>query len=86
MANFKTGDRVKWVKKMACVPHPEGKTDREGNVLPVFRDTEISGRIIGRGGNGKWCVRPEYAEAHKDRICGETYYDVYIPEEDIMFI
>lgn len=86
MANFKTGDRVKWIKKMACVPHPEGKTDYEGNVLPVFRDISVSGRIISSGNMGGWFVRPESAEAHKDRICGERYYDVHIPAPDLTLI
>jgi translation initiation factor IF-1 len=84
MANFKVGDQVSWIKKMACVPHPEGKTDRDGNILPVFRDTVIKGRIISWGGSGEWFVRPEDAEAHKDRICGERYYDIKIAEEDII--
>lgn len=30
---------------MFPVPHPEGKTDREGNVLPVLRDKEMTGTI-----------------------------------------
>ena len=38
MVIIKEGDKVKWIKKMAIVPHPEGKTCREGKVLPVFRD------------------------------------------------
>ena len=84
MANFKVGDQVSWVKKMACVPHPEGKTDKDGNILPVFRDTVINGRIISWGGFGTWFVRPESAEAHKDKICGERYYDIKISEKDII--
>lgn len=86
MANFKTGDRVKWIKKMAIVPHPEGKTDRKGNVLPVFRDTSISGRIISNGSGDAWFVRPEAAEAHKNKICGERYYDVHINASDLTLI
>ena len=35
---LKVGDKVSWIRPMTCVPHPEGKTDRDGNVLPVFRD------------------------------------------------
>jgi hypothetical protein len=50
MENFKTGDKVKWIEPMMCVPHPEGKTDRKGEVLPVFRDTERTG-IVMRGGS-----------------------------------
>ena len=42
---FIEGDRVKWIAKMHPVPHPEGKTDREGNVLPVLRDKEMTGSI-----------------------------------------
>jgi hypothetical protein len=42
---FKDGERVKWIQRMTPVPHPEGKTDREGNVLPVLRDKEMTGRI-----------------------------------------
>lgn len=84
MANFKIGDQVKWVKKMAIVPHPEGKTDREGNILPVFRDIVMSGRIVEWGGEDAWYVRPKFAEAHKDKICGERYYDTKISEQDII--
>ena len=84
MANFKVGDQVSWVKKMAIVPHPEGKTDKQGNILPVFRDALIKGRIVEWGGTGKWFVRPEAAEAHKDKLCGERYYDIKINEQDIV--
>ena len=27
MENLETGDKVKWIEPMMCVPHPEGKTD-----------------------------------------------------------
>ena len=30
MANFSNGDKVSWVEPMTIVPHPEGKTDRNG--------------------------------------------------------
>lgn len=86
MANFKVGDQVSWVKKMAAVPHPEGKTDRNGNILPVFRDKVIEGRIIESGNNNSWFVRPVDAEAHKDRICGERYYDVCISSDMLTHI
>jgi len=85
MANFKTGDKVKWVKKMAIVPHPEGKTDRNGEVLPVFRDKEMTGRIITKTAYG-WQVRPDWAEKYKDAMCGERYYDKNIPEADLSHI
>jgi hypothetical protein len=81
MANFKVGDQVNWIKKMNVVPHPEGKTDREGNILPVFRDTLITGRIVQSGDSKSWFVRPQSAESHKDKICGERYYDVKITED-----
>jgi len=42
---FKDGAKVKWIAKMVPVPHPEGKTDRDGNVLPVLRDCEMFGSI-----------------------------------------
>ncbi len=88
MENFNPGDHVSWVKKMACVPHQEGKTDRDGNVLPIFRDIIVEGKIIRVGGkkDGElmWYVRPNDAEKHKDRICGEDYYDIKINEKDII--
>jgi hypothetical protein len=84
MKNFKIGDQVSWIKKMAGVPHPEGLTDRDGNVLPVFRDTKILGRVVQAGAlsglNKTWFVRPVAAESHADKICGERYYDVNVNE------
>ncbi len=84
MKNFKTGDQISWVKKMACVPHPDGKTDWCGNVLPVLRDIIIHGRIISKGSDNTWYVRPKFAENLKSKICGERYYDIRIEEKDIM--
>ena len=46
MANFENGEKVSWVEEMVCVPHPDGKTDRKGNVLPVFRDKTTTGTVI----------------------------------------
>ena len=46
MKDFESGQKVKWVQPMTCVPHPEGKKDRNGKVLPVFRDKEFTGIII----------------------------------------
>ena len=71
---LKVGDKVSWVRPMACVPHPEGKTDRNGEVLPVFRDKLEKGRVIGTNSNG-YSIRPDWAEQYKDAICGERYYD-----------
>jgi hypothetical protein len=85
MSNFKTGDKVKWISKMTIVPHPEGKTDRKGEVLPVFRDKEMTGRIIGPCSKG-WTVRPDWAEKYKDAMCGERYYDKTIEESALSLI
>ena len=86
MSNFKTGDKVKWISKMTIVPHPEGKTDRKGEVLPVFRDKEMTGRIISSCSENRWSVRPEWAEKYKDAMCGERYYDKVIKESDLTLI
>jgi len=53
MAEIKKGDKVKWIRPMTAVPHPEGKTCRKGEVLPVFRDKEFIGEVITFCGNGK---------------------------------
>jgi hypothetical protein len=51
---FKTGDRVETtIKKM--VPHPEGKTDRLGEVLPVLRDVKVKATVC-HGGNKEVAV------------------------------
>ena len=33
---FKIEDKVKWVQEYTTIPHPQGKTDSAGNILPVF--------------------------------------------------
>lgn len=68
------GDKVSWIRPMTCVPHPEGKTDRHGVVLPVFRDKLEKGRVIGTNSSG-YSIRPDWAEQYKDALCGERYYD-----------
>lgn len=46
---FIDGDRVETtIKKM--VPHPEGKTDRLGEILPVLRDVKVTATVC-HGGN-----------------------------------
>ena len=70
---------------MTCVPHPEGKTDRNGNVLPVFRDKQFNGRVINANANG-YSVRPDWAEQYKDAMCGERYYDRTIQEKDLSLV
>lgn len=84
MANFAIDSKVSWIKKMAAVPHPEGKTDRYGNILSVFRDSRILGRVISLSNNNIYWVRPATAEIHKDRICGERYYDVRVHADDLV--
>ena len=44
---------------MTCVPHPEGKKDRNGKVLPVFRDKEFTGIIINACYDNRYTVRPD---------------------------
>jgi len=79
---FNIGDKVSWIKPMACVPHPEGTLkDREGNVLPVFRDKLEKGRVISLNYHGYSC-RPDWAEQYKDAMCGERYYDQTISVSD----
>jgi hypothetical protein len=80
---FKIGDKVKWIQRDTIIPHPQGKTDREGNVLPVFGDKEMEGRIIGTVNGKRYQVRPDWAEVVADRICGADYYDKYIKESEL---
>ena len=84
MTKLKIGDKVKWIKEMAIVPHPEGKTDRRGNVLSVLRDLEITGTLVDKGPGKTWQVRPSYGEANKNEICGERYFDIQLSEDDII--
>ena len=83
---FKEGDKVKWIEPMTLVPHPEGKKDRKGEVLPVFRDKEFQGRIISTSSDGKYSVRPTWAEQYKNAICGERYYDRTIHQKELSLI
>ena len=78
---FNVGDKVTWIKPMACVHHPEGKTDRNGVVLPVFRDKQEKGRVISYNYHG-YSIRPDWAEQYKNAMCGERYYDVTIHHND----
>ena len=81
---FEEGTKVKYLKRMAIVPHPEGKTDRHGEVLPVFRDAWLDGIILGFSSHNKhYWVRPAGWESYKDKICGERYYDIQVAKEDI---
>ena len=83
MANLNEGDKVKWITKMMAVPHPEGKTDRHGVVLPVFRDTERTGTMIRVGNSGsKSSVRPDNLKS-KAPVGMETYYDLRVDTADL---
>jgi hypothetical protein len=86
MESFENGSKVTWIKEMETVPHPEGKIGLDGNVLSVFRDTALFGRIIDKGINNKYWIRPEFAEAYKDKACGERYYDVLIEGSKISLV
>lgn len=84
MEDIKVGDKVKWVTKMMAVPHPEGKTDRKGVVLPVFRDTERVGVIISTNGAGKtYSVRPDNLKDASPKGM-DTYYDLSIKASEFV--
>ena len=85
MAEFKNGDKVKWIVPMSCVPHPEGKTDRKGEVLPVFRDKEFIGEIISLCGNGKIQVRPEGLACELPKGI-PSYYDQNISKNNLTLV
>jgi hypothetical protein len=72
MADFKTGDKVAWVAEMVCVPHPEGKTDRNGEVLPVFRDKKMTGTVVNSCYDDRYTIRPDGTTTPKDI---PSYYD-----------
>ncbi len=72
MADFNTGDKVTWTAEMVCVPHPEGKTDRNGEVLPVFRDKQMTGTIINSCYDNRYTVRPDGTTTPKGM---DSYYD-----------
>jgi hypothetical protein len=80
---FKTGDKVKWIEPMSCVPHPEGKTDRNGNILPVFRDKEMTGVIVNSCYDNKYTVRPDGSNTPKGM---ESYYDKMIRSKDLELV
>ena len=83
LSKFEKGQKVSWVKKMAIVPHPEGKTDRHGNVLPVFRDKIMTGTIMGPCSKG-YTVRPD--GDHKLPQGMDRYYDVTVEESKLSLV
>ena len=72
MAKFENGEKVTWVEEMVCVPHPDGKTDRNGNILPVFRDKTVTGTIVNSLYDNKYTVRPNGTNTPKGM---DSYYD-----------
>jgi|TARA_R100001377_G_C3096170_1_gene77573 hypothetical protein len=84
MADIKVGDKVKWITPMMAVPHPEGKTDRKGVVLPVFRDTERIGTVISTHGGGRngYSLRPDSVIGKSPKGM-DTYYDVSVAVDGI---
>tara|TARA_R100000541_G_C1845268_1_gene76637 strand:- start:297 stop:554 length:258 start_codon:yes stop_codon:yes gene_type:complete len=85
MAEIKTGDRVKWIRPMTAVPHPEGKTCRKGIVLPVFRDKEFIGEVVSLCGNGKVQVRPEDLTCELPKGI-PSYYDQNIDRDKLTLV
>ena len=71
MVNLEIGDKVSWIDPMMVVPHPEGKTDRDGVVLPVLRATERTGIIVDDGQIA--VVRPINGSTPPTRM--PNYYD-----------
>ena len=83
MADIKDGDRVKWITKMMAVPHPEGKTDRAGVVLPVFRNTERVGTVMSSNGAGNTLsVRPDNLACAAPKGM-DTYYDLRVKANEV---
>jgi hypothetical protein len=80
MTELKSGDKVKWIRPNTCVPHPDGKTDRNGEVLPVFRDKEYVGRIISTN-HEKYQVRADNYGATPKGM--DSYYDQMVRKEDL---
>jgi hypothetical protein len=83
MAKFIKGDKVTWITKMMAVAHPEGKTDRDGVVLPVFRDTKRNGVIVSSNGSGgTFKVRPDNLRCGTPKGM-DTYYDLNIKADEL---
>lgn len=84
MRTFNIGDEITWIKRNTIVPHPEGKTDRDGNILPVFRDLQIKGKVVGSSGRDAIWARPNTININNIKMYGEKYYDTRISIEDIL--
>jgi hypothetical protein len=81
MTELRSGDKVKWIRPNTCVPHPDGKTDRKGEVLPVFRDKEYVGKVISTYSNNKYQVRADNYGATPKGM--DSYYDQMVSKEDL---
>jgi hypothetical protein len=67
---FTAGTRIKWMQPNQMVDHPEGKTDRKGDMLKVMRTIELTG-IIQHGNTGGYSVLPD-----------DRQYTMSVPEEN----
>lgn len=83
MKDLKIGDRVEWIEPMHCVPHPEGRTDRNGVILPVFRDSLMTGVIVRAAFSDKCQVRPDGFTPPKGI---DSYYDKTINLDQVKLI
>ena len=84
MEDIKAGDKVKWIQPMCIVPHPEGKTDRLGAVLSVFRDKERTGVVMGTNRADKtYHIRPNGVTTPKGM---DSYYDTGVAVKDLVKI
>ena len=80
MTDFNTGDKVTWIAEMVCVPHPEGKTDRKGVILPVFRNKKMTGVIVNSCYDNRYSVRPDDTVTPKGM---DSYYDKMVPKKKL---
>jgi hypothetical protein len=72
--NFKDGDRVQLViTKM--VSHPDGLTDRLGEVLPVLRNVKVKATVGHGGDNTRILIK----------VDGRPY-EQFVPIEDLTLI
>jgi len=60
---FSAGQRIQWMQKNQMVPHPQGKTDRKGDILPVMRTKQLTGTII-HTNIGGYEVKPDDRAYH----------------------
>jgi len=73
--SFKKGDKVTWMHRDTVIPHPKGKTDYEGNVLPMIGDKQVKGTVVYPLSRNRYMVRPDWADNYAGKRCGVHYYD-----------